>query len=120
MKGVSLLLKKKAFLFLLAILMMFLLFWLLSFAKCEYLTTLYGDQFEDLYREHTMIATPDYLKVLEYTDVSAKVYYVKKGVGGNVLSFERAASHEEWRFVEWITIWSKFGSASDFVWPYIR
>ena len=94
--------------------------WLLAFIRCEYLTVRYGEQFADAYREHTMIAKPDYLKILRYTENYAEVYYVKKGAGGNVLSFGRTDAQGEWFFVEWETIWSRSGSASDFVWPYIR
>ena len=104
----------------LAVFIMLAFFWLSSLIKCEYLTVRYGDQFTNAYREHTMLATPDYLKVLSYTDSSAKVYYVKKGAGGNVLTFVRSDSQSEWQFVEWITVWSKTGSASNFIWPYIR
>ena len=96
------------------------LVWLVSLAKSEYLTVRYGTQFTNAYREHTMLATPDYLKVLSYTDTSAKVYYVKRNAGGNILTFTRTDAQDEWQFVEWITVWSRTGSASDFVWPYIR
>ena len=83
------LVKKSIKLISLAIILMFIVFWLSSIIRCEYLTACYGDQFANAYREHTMIATPDYIKILSYTDISAEVYYVKKGAGGNVLLFER-------------------------------
>lgn len=97
-----------------------LLFWAASIIKCEYLTIRYGDQFSTEYAQHTMIAKPDYLKVLKYTDTYAEVYYVKSGAGGDILKFARTDVDFEWEFVEWITVWSKSGSASDFIWPYIR
>ena len=97
-----------------------ILFWLGSIIKCEHLTFCYGAQFETAYREHTMLRKPDYLKILDYTETSAIVYYVARGTGGDILLFERTSAQEEWEFVEWRTIWSKSGSASGFVWPYIR
>lgn len=104
----------------LAAFLMLAIFWFSSLVKYEYLTVCYGDQFTNAYSEHTMLATPDYLKVLSYTDSSAKVYYVKRGAGGNILTFVRSDNQSEWQFAEWITVWSETGSASDFVWPYIR
>lgn len=96
------------------------LFWAGAVLTCEIQTAIYGHQFINLYREYTMIATPDYLKVLEYSDKKAVVYYVSTGKGGNILSFTRENSDNGWCFLKWETVWSSTGSASGFVWPYIR
>lgn len=97
-----------------------IIFWGISIVKCEYQTAKYGFQFKESYREHTMITHPDYLKLLEYDDCKAVVYYVKKGEGGNILLFQRENATSDWSFTYWKTIWSRTGSASGFVWPYIR
>ena len=112
--------KKITRIVILFIVLSILVVWLASMIKCEYLTHRYGDQFTTAYAQHTMIARPDYLKVLKYTDSYAEVYYVKRGAGGNILKFQREDANCEWSFAEWITVWSKGGTADDFVWPYIR
>ena len=94
-------------------------FWGVSIIRCEYLTAKYGFQFGDLYSEHTSLSH-DYLKILDYSDNKAVVYYVERGEGGDVLCFERETGESDWHFVCWRTIWSRTGSASEFVWPYIR
>ena len=99
-----------------------ILFWSFEIVKCEYWTDKYGEQFKYSYREYTMIDNPDYHKILEYSDTEVVVYYVKRGRigGGDTLTFTRPDKDAEWTFVRWDTIWSNSGSASDFVWPYIR
>lgn len=92
--------------------------WLFSIAKCEYLTAKHGHEFEIQISQYTMVSSYDYLKVLEYDDNHAKVYYVERFAGGDVLYFERDAS--AWHFSKWETVWSSTGSASEFIWPYIR
>ena len=96
--------------------------WCIEIAKCEYWTYKYGEQFEYSYREYTMIQSPDYHKILEYNDTEIVVYYVARGRdgGGDTLRFTRSGKDAEWTFVRWDTIWSNSGSASEFVWPYIR
>ena len=56
--------------------------WGLSIASCEYLTSRYGYQFEELYKENNMIG--DELvrfKIIAYYDDYAEVYYVTGNKG---------------------------------------
>ena len=99
---------------------LFLIYWVGSIFRCEYLTKRYGDQFQDAYKEYTMVSSQDYLKVLEYTETKAVIYTVIEDGCGNTITFKRANKSEEWEFVEWNTIWSTSGSADGFIWPYIR
>ena len=97
----------------------FLIIWGSSILKCEILTYRYGNQFSTIYRENTMIGDIDYLKILNYSDSEAQVYYVSENrSGGDVLIF--CKENNEWKTISWKTIWSKTGSADGFVWPYIR
>ena len=95
-------------------------YWAISFAQCELLTVQHGQEFKDLYRVNTMIGEQSYLKVLNYSDTYAQVYYV--GInrsGGDILGFSK--QNDRWVYQKWErTVWSKTGSADDFVWPYIR
>lgn len=95
-----------------------IIIWLLSLIKCEVLTLLYGQEFESIYRENTMMGEIDYLKVLEYSDVEARVYYVSAHKsGGDILKFSK--NEEQWCYDSWEkTVWSSTGSASDVIWPY--
>lgn len=82
------------------------------------LTLLHGKEFKTIYKENTMMGNIDYLKVLDYSDDMARVYYVSENKsGGDVLIFEKI--NGQWVYNgQWETIWSDTGSASDVIWPY--
>ena len=67
-----------------------------------------------------MIGEPAYWKVLSYNEKTARVYFVEEdGASGNILVFEKQGN--DWTYYMWeTTVWSRTGSASAFVWPYIR
>ena len=94
--------------------------WGISYLKCEALTKKYGYQFEEIYKNHTMFEDPDDIKILEYEKTEAVVYYTTKGSGGDIVKYCRDREEGQWYFVSWETVWSLTGSASGFVWPYIR
>ena len=109
--------KKICFRIFLAFIVLFMLIWGIAILKCEILTYKYGYQFNTIYQENTMIGEIEYFKVLEYSDTYARVYYVSKN-SGNVLTFSKKSG--EWKYDKWEqTVWSKTGSADDFIWPYI-
>lgn len=88
-----------------------------SLLKCSVLTIMHGKEFETAYTENTMIGDIDYLRILEYSENFAKVYYVSKNrSGGNVLSFKK--ENGKWKYNNWETVWSATGSASEVIWPY--
>lgn len=93
--------------------------WGVSLLKCEILTSLHGEEFTEVYRENTMMGDIEYLKVLDYSDSSARVYYVSHDyLSGDVLTFSN--ENGEWKYESWErTVWSKTGSADGFLWPYI-
>ena len=99
--------------------------WAHDYSYCEYLTSKYGYQFKDLYKENTLIG-PDlfYLKVMEYYDDYARVYYVTGYKEddtkiGNTLRFKKEDG--KWVFSGWHTIWTEFGGSADgYIWPYGR
>ena len=98
----------------------FLLVWGVALIKCELLTLLHGDEFKNNYQENTMIDEIDYLKVLQYSENTAKIYYVTENKStGEVLMFKNI--NNEWVYDQWYgTIWSGIGgSASGVVWPYL-
>lgn len=98
----------------------FFVIWFFSIIKCEILTQLHGREFSKGYWETNMIGRCDYLKVINYSSDSAKVYYVETKVYGygDLLSFKKI--NDSWIIEKWETIWSKYGSADDFIWPYLR
>ncbi len=106
---------KRAFLI---ILLCLLLFWAASCARCEILTLLHRQEFKDAYKDHTMLREQNHWKVPDYSPTYARVYYVDEA-GGVILGFGRQDDH--WVFAKWEeTVWSKTGSASEIMWPYIR
>lgn len=96
----------------------FILIWVGALAKCEILTYQHGKEFDTIYRENTMLDEIDYLKVLDYSDTSARVYYVSiNKSAGDILSFIKQDG--QWKYNRWErTVWSSTGSASEVIWPY--
>ena len=79
---------------------------------------LHREEFETIYRENTMLGEIDYLKVLEYSEEYARVYYVSENrSAGDILSFVKQG--DKWKYDNWErTVWSATGSASEVIWPY--
>lgn len=98
--------------------LIFLLVWGLSFGKCEILTLMHGDEFLDLYSVNEILGKQKFLKVLEYSDNSARVYYVAKDDSmANILSFIK--NGDNWEYNKWERcVWSLSGNADDIIWPY--
>ena len=103
----------------LVILVALLLIWMVDLVKCEYLSFRYSEQFESLYLEYTMFRTPKYIKVIDYTDTEATVYYISPKFGGNLVYYKRKDVKSAWEFANWKTVWSSSGSADGIVWPYM-
>jgi sensor histidine kinase regulating citrate/malate metabolism len=94
-----------------------IIIWVVSLAKCEIYTVLYGHDFKDGYKQTHMLCGSQKVKVLKHSDSKAEVYYVNKE-GGDIISFKKVK--DQWIMEEWNTIWSRTGSADGFMWPYIR
>lgn len=92
--------------------------WCAALIRCEVLTYRHYDEFKEAYKQNTML--PDTMaafKVLDYSDASARVYYLGEGhSGGDILEFE--FKDGAWQESRWTTVWSSSGSASGVVWPY--
>ena len=86
--------------------------------ECEVLTLLHREEFETIYKQNTMMGEIDYLKVLEYSEEYARVYYVSENrSAGDILSFVKQG--DKWKYDNWErTVWSATGSASEVIWPY--
>ncbi len=104
---------------LLIIVFCFLLIWVGSIIKCEVLTALHGDEFNAIYKENNMIGEIEYLKILEYSNKVARVYYISLNKSsGNILKFSKI--DEQWKYDKWEqTVWSTSGTADGVVWPYL-
>ena len=61
-----------------AILVLPFAIWGVSVLRCEILTNSCGDEFAEGYKQCNMIGDIEYLKVLDYSDSSARVYYVSE------------------------------------------
>ena len=83
--------------------------------RIEFLTFKYGYQFNGL--QNSMISNIEYLKVLNYNDDTATIYYVTQNkTSGNICEFKKDTS--SWMELNWNTIWSSNGNASNFIFPY--
>ena len=109
---------KKFIIFIVSILFLcLLLVWIVPYIQYETLTAKYGDEFMDLEKNTQMIDEADYLKVLEYSETFARVYYVSD-TGGDILTFCKTDGAWNLERGGWKTIWSKYGNADEFIWPY--
>lgn len=97
--------------------LIFLLISGFSLIKCEILTLLHGNEFDEVYKVDTMLGDMEYLKVLDYSENQARVYYVSSNYsGGDILTFIK--ENGGWKYESWNTIWSRAGNADDVIWPY--
>jgi hypothetical protein len=64
-----------------------------------------------------MLTQAKIIKVLNYSEEIATIYY-KGESGGDILEFRR--ENNIWVLNRWVTVWSRQGSADDFMWPYFR
>lgn len=97
----------------------FTFFWLCSILRCEYLTWKYSSGFPIPKEVGGMIDGKDSMKILEYSNNHTIVYFVSsQRSSGDIVEF--ILINDKWVFSHWKTVWSKTGSADDFVWPYVR
>lgn len=113
--------KRKVLIIVLAVVLVALLpfiVWGSSLLKCEILTKIYYDDFEYAWTDNTMLDEMEYFKVLDCDGETARVYYVSEGMdSANVLTFEK--NDGKWVETQWECIWSKTGSASEVIYPYL-
>lgn len=89
------------------------------YIKVEVLTWQHGSEFASLYRQGNIIDEIEYFKVMEYSEASAKVYYVTGNRSAGIL-ITFIQQDGKWVIEKWDAIWSKSGSADDFIWPFYR
>lgn len=93
-------------------------FWIASIVKCEILTSKHYEEFVGLDESTNIVRKSEFLKVLDYSNMNARVYYYDHE-GGVILKFVKKDA--KWVYDEWEkTVWSRTGSADDYMWPYIR
>lgn len=101
------------------IIILCIVWWPFSVVKCEILTYKHGAEFDQSWKNETMLLEPEYWKVLKYRNNKASVYFVSpEGKGGTVLYF--TLKETGWEISDWGPGWSKYGTADDWIWPYIR
>lgn len=104
----------------LVIILTFIVIWICTQARCEYLTIKYYNDFEYAYKPNTMLAEEmEFFKVLFCDGHYAKVYYVGKNYSdGEILTFIK--EDDKWIYDQWYaTVWTNSGGNADkVVWPY--
>ncbi len=86
--------------------------------KTEYLTYKYVDEFNDINIYGGYFSELEYIKVFDYQNNFAEVYYVSKNKGYGILLSLKMNKNGLWNIDEFIKAWSKTGTADDFIWPY--
>ena len=100
----------------LIILLLLLVFF--PYIRAEYLTFRYGNEFIGLEQQTGILYSSTYHKVIEYSEKEATVFYVSSNTDGNVITFKK--ENNAWILDTWKTIWSFYGSADQFYWPYYK
>lgn len=99
----------------------FMVIWIFTLLKCEFLTALYGEEFYFISEnEEYSYGEIDYLKVMKYNDKYAKVYFIYNGYNGNDIAFvvDFNKKDGQWAHSYPHTIWATKGSASEVIFPY--
>ncbi len=108
--------------FILTIFIVFMVIWLGTLLKCEILTVLHGEEFHFIFEdEDYSFDELDYLKVIKYDDIYAKVYFIYNGYNENDIAFvvDFNKKDGQWTYSSGHhTIWATKGSASDVIFPY--
>lgn len=87
------------------------------YLKAEILTLRFGKTFKHEYLQTNMIDSIQYFKVLDKKKDTAKVLYItSKHASANIVYFKYLDG--KWCMTNWVTVWSKSGSADSFIWPY--
>lgn len=105
--------EKRVIIALLIIPCAFILLWLAAIIKCEILTNLHGDEFKN---QSEFAMQFDKLKVLNYSDTNAKVYYFTPSKGGIVFKYTK--NNSIWDEQEKIAGWSLTKTPNNIIWPY--
>jgi len=105
----------------LVIIILFLVFWLISVIKVELLTWKHVSEFAIPDEVIAWTGEWNNTKVIDYTNDYARVYnnfgsHLKSGAAGFSTNFTK--ENGTWEYESWGAVWSSYGSADDFVWPY--
>lgn len=95
----------------------FMMVWGYALLKCEILTYLHWQEFYGLDKLNAPVIKSETVKVLEYSETKAKVYYVDDR-GGLILEFIK--KDEQWISIRSKYVWSQGGTADGLMWPYGR
>lgn len=109
--------KKVALILFLSILIYVVLF---PYMKVEILTIQHMEEFNNLYKVNSILNEIEYMKIMNYSKQSAEVYYVAKDKKAGLLYKFIKEDDDAWRLTQWDAIWSKSGSADNFIWSYYR
>lgn len=104
----------------LVIILLFLVGVMFPYAKVELQTYRYGSEFTSLCKSNGFISEFKYLKVMNYSEEIAEVYYVTKNKTSGLLYRFVKDSDSAWQLEGWDAVWSEHGSADGFIWPYYR
>ncbi len=91
-----------------------------QYTSVEVLTLQHRTEFSTLYKLSGMVDDIEYLKVMNYSKKSAKVYYVSGGKKAGLLYTFSKGKEGIWKLDQWEAIWSTHGSADGYIWPYYR
>ena len=102
----------------------FFVYWGISVLKCEYLTHKYAHEYVDIVLDGCEPERLDKIKVLNYDDGYVRIYYVLDYYGTTEPGYGFVAEIKNGERIRPDLmddcVWSDYGSADDFVWPYGR
>ena len=100
------------------------LYWGVSIIKCEYLTHKYAQEYVDIVLEDYEPERLHKIKVLDYDDGYVRIYYVLDYHGTTKPGYGFIAEIKDGKRIRPDLmdhcVWSNYGSADDYIWPYGR
>lgn len=96
--------------------------WTADIIRCEILNREHAYKLFETCDNHVMVGPMEYIKVLYYDRTGyAKVYAVSEDrSNGSIFILYYGMDKCAWNIRDWLSIWSRVGSADGFIWPYFR
>lgn len=107
---------KRKIVIVLIILLLIILLLTLPILQIEYTTYKHFNEFSEYMSGNDSPICAQKMKVIDYSDGNAKVYFYTPYDSGDILYFTK--SNSDWSISSWESYWSVSGNADRIVWPY--
>jgi len=107
-----------------SLILVYFLYKHISIMRCEYLTDKYAHEYVDIVLDGCEPERLEKIKVLDYKDGYVRIYYVLDYYGTNEPGYGFIAEIKDGKRIrpdlQDTCVWSKYGNADEYIWPYGR